>query len=122
MTRVRALDDDHDWTFGKGANDYKRNRDAVAQNITTRLSAVTGDCYFDADAGIDWFNLLGNKDETAINLAVSSVILNTENVTGVIRVASVRNPRTRAITINYAAQTTFGPVADQFQFNQNRLA
>lgn len=118
MTIVRALDSNHDWQFGKGKNDYKKNLDGLAQTIKTRLLSFLGDCFFETSAGIDWFNLLGGKDRIALELAVSTVILNTENVTGIF-LLSVTESVTRNITIRYQVQTTFGQVGNEFQYDGN---
>ncbi len=101
--RVRAIDVDHDWLFGRGANDYSRGLPAVAQNINTRLNSFLGDCFFDNGAGIDWFNFLSSKDQLALNLAVSAVILNTEGVTGIVQL-SISRDVSRRVTIVYTAQ------------------
>ncbi len=114
--RVRAIDGSHDWLFGKGQNDYVRNLAAVVQNINTRLSAFLGDCFFDNAAGIDWFNLLGNKDQLALNLAVSAVILNTENVTGIFQLSLTISVR-RNIEIRYVVQTTYSRASATFAFD-----
>lgn len=118
---VRSLDGTGDWEFGKGKNDYKRNLDAVTQNIKTRLMSFLGDCFFDTTAGIDWFNLLGGKDRLALELAISSTILNTQNVTG-LRQLSVTESPSRRITIRYRVQTTFGETGEVFQYDANGLA
>lgn len=106
---VRALDENFDWTFGAGFNNYKSNRDAVAQNIRTRLLSFLGDCFFATNAGIDWFNFLGSKNQTALNLAISAMILNTENVTGIVQL-SVTLTAQRNFTVIYNASTAFGNV------------
>lgn len=102
--RVRAIDADHDWLFGKGQNDYVAGVSAIAQNINTRLNAFLGDCFFDNGAGIDWFNLLGNKDQTALNLAISAVILNTQDVTGLVQI-SINLDAQRMLTVQYTVST-----------------
>lgn len=117
--RVRALDVNNDWEYGKGQNDYKTANNAVAQNIQTRLSSFLGDCFFDTGAGIDWFNLLGGKDQLALNLAVSAVILNTENVTGLLQLSIVLNDTTRNIVIRYNVQTTYSVLSGAFQYDLN---
>lgn len=103
---VRSLDGNHDWNFGKGKNDYYRNNDAVTQNIDTRLLSFKNDCFFDANAGIDWWNLLGSKNLPAIKLAVTSIILNTEGVTGLIEL-SVNLSDTREVEITYRVTTVY---------------
>ena len=114
--RVRAIDDDGDWLFGRGQNDYQKNVNAVAQNIRTRLQEFLGDSFFNMGAGIDWYNLLGSKDQTALNLAISSIILNTRYVTG-IRQLDVEINESRAATITYQVQTSFGDVEASFSLD-----
>lgn len=115
--RVRALDDLHDWTFGKGRNNYKRDVKAVAQNIDTRLNSFLGDCFFDQSAGLDWFNLLGAKDLIALNLAISAVILKTIDVTGLIQLDSDLNATTRRFTVRYVVQTSYSTQTGIFTFD-----
>ncbi len=118
--RVRTLDVSHDWLFGKGQNDYLRDNKAIAQNINTRLNAFLGDCFFDLASGIDWFNLLGAKDQTALSLAISATILNTEGVTGILQL-SIFLDVARNLTVKYDAQTVYSRTANRFQFNANEL-
>ena len=81
---VRALDNQNDWTFGKSKNNYLSGSAAVQQNIKTRLLEFIGDCFFNIQAGVDWFNFLGgSKNQLALNLNISSVILNTAFVTSI---------------------------------------
>lgn len=107
--RVRALDSAGDWLFGKGQNDYKTGRDATAQNLQTRISSFLGDCFFDLTAGIDWFNLLGGKDTLSLQLAVSAVILNTQNVLSILELTSNLNSQ-RVLTLFYKVNTSYGVV------------
>lgn len=109
MTIVRALDVNDDWTFGRGRNNYLSGRDAIAQDIVTRLRSFLGDCFFATQDGIDWFNLLGNKSEVAINLSVGSVILNTTGVTSILEL-SFELDENRALTIAYSVNTAVGVV------------
>lgn len=117
---VRGLDSANDWQFGKGLNDYKSNLDAVAQNIQTRLNSVIGNCFFDAGAGLDWFNLNGGKSKTAIELAVAGCMLNTNNVTGILHLSSTINAA-RNITITYKVQTTYSTISGTYQYDTNAV-
>ncbi len=103
---TRALDADHDWLFGKGKNDYLVDGPAVNQNIKTRLLSFLGDCFFDINAGVDWFNLLGAKDEPALNLAVKTVILNTKYVIGLEELSVLLN-RDRLEMMSYKVTTVY---------------
>lgn len=117
--RVRALDGNGDFTYGKGRNNYLKDNAAIAQNIDTRLSSFLGDCFFDLGAGIDWFTFLGSKDQAGLNLAISTVILNTDGVTGILQLRTELDPATRDFSIQYDVLTTYSSVANQFRFDQN---
>lgn len=119
--RVRALDVNHDWTFGTGKNNYLVGNNAIAQNIDTRLLSFLGDCFFDTGAGIDWFNLLGSKNELALNLAITAVILNTVGVTGLLQV-SINLDINRNLTVVYRVQTTFSQASGLFQYDANGIS
>jgi hypothetical protein len=107
---VRGLTSTGDWTFGSGLNNYLSGVAAVSQLIQTRLNSYLGNCFFDATAGIDWFNFLGSKNELALQLAISSTILNTENVTAIVSVTSSLNDETRAYSVQYIVSTVYGTV------------
>lgn len=111
---VRAIDSNNDWTFGKGRNNYKGGILEVSQNIKTRLQSFLGDCFFQNNAGIDWFNLLGSKSILKLRLQISSVILNTANVTEVLEV-SFEATENRILTIQYRVNTVYGPTQNSAQ-------
>jgi hypothetical protein len=115
--RVRAIDSNGDWLFGKGQNDYKQGNAAIAQNVSTRLNSFFGDCFFDNGAGINWFNLLGGKDQTALNLAVTTTILNTDGITNLIQLGINVNPTTRRVTISYQAATVYSVYTSTVQLS-----
>ena len=103
---TRAIDSNHDWTFGKGQEDYLSNVNAVAQNIQTRLLCFLGDCFFDSGAGIDWYSLIQQKNEAALVLAITSQISNTEGVSQVLEV-SFNVDNNRNATIQYEVVTVY---------------
>lgn len=104
---TRALDSDHDWTFGTSLNNYLRNKAAVIQNIDTRLNEFLGDCFFNLSAGVNWFNLIGTKDQVDLNIAISSVILNTDQVLGLSQLSATLNSAGNFF-VSYTVQTTYG--------------
>lgn len=113
---MRAIDNLNAWLFGTGKSSYVRGNDAVAQNIKTRLQSFLGDCFFDSKSGIDWFNLLGGKDENAISLSVSTIILNTLDVLS-IKSINVTLDDDRNLTIEYSVESIYGDVSDIFEFD-----
>ena len=121
MSSVRGIDGNGDWLFGKGKNDYKRNNDAVAQNIQTRLQSFLGDCFFAIDQGIDWFNLLGAKNELALTLAVSSIILNTEDVVSIDKLNVDINPNNRNATMQYTVTTVYSTITSTTLLDPSNL-
>lgn len=121
MAIVRKVDDNNDWTFGKGKNDYVKNNAEVEQSIRTRLGMFLGDCFFDQGAGIDWFSNLGSKNQLPLNLYISSIILNTPNVTGILQLSAVLTAD-RKFTVQYKVQTTYSVASGTFQYSQNGTA
>lgn len=105
--RVRAIDENRDWEFGKGRQSYRIDEECVAQMIKTRLLSFLGDCFFATDEGIDWFNLLdrGFQNEVRLERSIKQTILDTEGVVGINNFDLVRNGRT--LTITYDVQTIF---------------
>jgi hypothetical protein len=107
---MRKLDENGDFTFGAGKNNFLTGVLAIEQSIETRLLSFLGDCFFDVAAGIDWFNLLGSKNQTALNLSVSTIILNTPGVTGILQLSIVLDTN-RNLTITYNASTIYSNLA-----------
>lgn len=107
---IRALDGSGDWRFGQGRQDYLRDDDAVALNIATRLRCFLNDCFWAADFGVDWWNLLGARNPTA----QTNIILQTRAMIaasfGVVRINSVKpvtNRTTRRLRLEYNVDTIF---------------
>lgn len=113
---VRALDGNHDWTFGQGLNNYKSGNLAVAQDIDMNLNMFLGDCFFATTAGIDWFNLLGGKNQVAVQLAINAAILNTRNVTGILATQISVNAN-RVMTVQYSVQTVYSVLQGSFVYD-----
>lgn len=109
--RVRSVDINNDWLFGKGRNDYKRDKMALAQKLKTRIQSFLGDCFFAQNEGIDWFNLLGSKRTADLQLAITTIILNTEGVTEITSLNASLNKTTRNISIVYSVNTIYGEVS-----------
>ncbi len=118
ITRVRAIDSDGDWTFGQSKNNYLSGNNAIAQNINTRLNSVLGNCFFDVAAGIDWFNLLSKKDQTSLNLAIASTILNTDLVTGIKQLFISLNTA-RQFSVSYVVKTVYSTSSSTFVFDNS---
>jgi len=105
--RVRAIDTDNDWIFGRGLQDYKIDGRAVAQNVKTRLQSFYGDCFFDEESGIDWFNLLGYGTQELLEIAIKQTILETEGVSAIKDINISFDRERRNIWIKYDLQTIY---------------
>lgn len=77
---IRAVDSDGDWKFGKGKNDYLKNRDAIKQNTETRLKEWKGNCFFAPNNGPDYENLLDAGTKNLLDRDIKRVILQSEGI------------------------------------------
>lgn len=104
--KVRALDTDNDWTFGKSL--FKRDNNAVAQSIKTKLQSWRGDCYFDLTAGVDWSNILGSKIK---QLAIADIKRVIAQVTGVLTIdVDFDTIEDRVLTVSYSVTTIYNDI------------
>lgn len=120
--RVRAIDAvTGDWTFGKGRNNYVDKNLEIGQSLRTRILSFLGDCFFDQQAGIDWFNLLGYNSRVELELAIAATILNTE---GVVRIRQLStNLNDRALTVSYSIFTVYSQtIANEIQLDAGLVA
>lgn len=82
--KFRALDSNWDWQFGKGDSDFATNSIATAYDIKTNILSWYGDCFFAANAGIDWKNILGSKNKKEeLDTSVKNIIISNEDVTDI---------------------------------------
>lgn len=98
--RFRNLDSNGDWTFGKGRNSYLTGNEALMLNIKTRLLEFLGDCFFDTQKGIDWWNLLGGKDLEKILIDVRRTILRSYQVKSIVDLQYSLVNRALSITVS----------------------
>ena len=104
--KIRALDNNNDWTFGKSL--FKRDNNAVAQSIKTKLQSWRGDCYFDLTAGVDWSNILGLKIK---QLAIADIKRVISQVTGVLTIdVDFDTIENRVLTVSYTVATIYDDV------------
>ena len=100
---VRAIDNNNDWLFGKGKQNYKTEQQEIIQNIKTSLQSWKNNCFFDLEAGVDWYNIIGSRNKN--NYANSQILGVVMNVKGVIKINSINiinntNSRSFSIEIN----------------------
>ena len=106
---IRNLDKDDDWVFGNGLSDFVYKDAAISLNVKTRLYSWLNDCFFDLNAGIDWLNRLGSKDQRKLlELDIRRIILTSEGVTGIVNFDTVLNSQ-RQFTGRYNIKTIYSP-------------
>lgn len=106
--RVRALDAQGDWQFGRGIQSYKTEKEALAQNISTRLKSWKNDCFFAMDDGVDYANYLDIGTKEFLDLDVKRCLLQTEGVLRIDAYSSTLDASTRGLTVSATVATIFG--------------
>lgn len=82
--RIRNIDNNNDWRFGKGLSDYVRDAYAVGLDIKLRIQEWYNDCFFDLQKGIDWETRLGYKNQK--DLLDADIYTIASNVEGVLSI------------------------------------
>ena len=104
--QFRNLDENGDWRFGKGKNDYASSDQAIGLDIQTRLLSWFGDCFFAQTEGLDWVNRLGTKNQrTLLEADLRRIILQTEGVTAMVSFDTILVDR--QFTANYSVDTIY---------------
>lgn len=112
--KMRNIDENGDWCFGNNLQDYGDNLTSTKNNIKTRLKSVMYDCFFDLTAGIDWFNILGNRGQYAkevIEINVRLCILQSLYVTELVDLRIIET-KERGLNLTYTINTIFGQITD----------
>lgn len=112
--KMRNIDSKGDWCFGNNLQDYGDYKISTMNNIKTRLQSIKYDCFFDLTAGIDWFNILGNRGQfirDVIEINVRLCIIQSLYVTEIVDLAIINN-EDRTLNITYTINTIFGIITD----------
>ncbi|MBA4220158.1 MAG: hypothetical protein C0458_05440 [Methylobacterium sp.] len=109
----RKLDEDGDYSFGRGAVDFWRDvPDAVAQSVRTRLQLERGEWYLDDQEGTPWrTEVLGVRTENTRDLMVQMRVTETPGVNELVAYSSDLNRDTRAFTVGLTIDTIYGPAS-----------
>lgn len=103
----RALDSNGDWVFGNGRQSYFVAEDAINADIATALKVFVGECFFALNAGVDWWNLLGGKDEQGIILGCRKVIASRAGVARINSVTATLDRGSRKLSVTYNIDTIY---------------
>lgn len=83
--KTRTLDNNWDWRFGKGVNDYAQNALNVAYAVKMKILSWYGDCFFAMEDGVDWKNILGEKlSKEEADRSIKEIIQNEPEITELI--------------------------------------
>lgn len=106
--RIRSLDQSHDFTFGKGRQNYLSDEKAIALDVKTKLLEFLNDCFFSLTSGIDWVPLMRAKNkQKEIALSCRAVMLKAEGVVRVNQVSVSYSEASRGLVISYSIDTAY---------------
>lgn len=102
----RNIDNNGDWCFGKGKQDYLIENLAIMKNIETTLKTFLTECFFDPEIGVPWFTILGQKNTDLVILTLKNKIL---NCYGVLKITDILFDlsQDRKATISYNVDTIY---------------
>ena len=98
--KFRSIDNDGNWNFGNGLQDYTLANNAIMLSIKTRLLSFFNDCFFSLTDGVNWFTVLAQKDRNVILNAVQVNIIGAYGVTKINSIDSYVENRKIFITYN----------------------
>lgn len=104
----RQLDDNGDWTFGSGKNNFTTRNQAIGLNIATRLRSWVNDCFFAQKSGVDYTNLFGSKSQQQLlESSQQRIISQSYGITAILSFSAIYNNRNQKVVCNIA--TIFSP-------------
>lgn len=117
--RYRKLDENDDYSFGHGNNDFYINEPmAVAQAALTRLQLFLGSWFLDTSDGTPWdTEILGTNTGGTRDLAIQERVLGTPNVSEITGYYSSVDKGTREFDAQMSLDTAYGPTTTVTSFN-----
>lgn len=113
--RVRKLDANGDYSIGQGeANFWINSPEGVAQKVQTRLGLWEGEWFLDKTIGTPYLQqILGYNTASLRDIALRTVILETNGVTALTNYSSVVSGRN--LIVSGTITTTFSKTPVPFQ-------
>ena len=100
--RVRALDGNWDWKFGKSKQDYATESLATAYDVKQKILSWYNDCFFDMQSGIDYKNLLGKKGgKNELDNSVKKILLVQPDIVEITYFESSVTDRKYSLTVRF---------------------
>lgn len=109
--KYRKRDENGDYVFGHGDDDFLYGLEAMAQVIKTRLGAMRGEWWEGDETALPYFDgILGaaatSQNKDAIDLMIIERIMDTVGVTGVSEISSAFEDRRYSFSCK--VQTVYG--------------
>ncbi|OTG82341.1 hypothetical protein [Acinetobacter sp. ANC 4648] len=108
--RYRKLDENDDYSFGSGVNDFHSNTpEAVAQAVLTRLRLWMGEWFADTSDGTGWNqSILGKQSGNLYELTLRQRVLQTPGVQSIEEFQSSLDAETRMLSVSMTINTIYG--------------
>lgn len=110
--RYRKLDEDDDYSFGIGANNFHINSpEVVAQAILTRLRLWMGEWFADTSDGTGWNqSIIGKQSNNLYELTLRQRVLETPGVQSIEGFQSSLDAETRKLSVSMTVNTIYGSI------------
>lgn len=116
--KFRNIDSNGDWNFGKGLQNYVSESTAIILDLRTRLYCFLNDCFWDRNSGIDWFNLLSQKNNSNIlGLEIKRIINSTDGITAINNFEVIYDTTTRKYSLTCNVDTIYSSNINQILEN-----
>jgi hypothetical protein len=112
--KIRNVDINGDWVFGKGKNDYKKDLEALIVDLKTRIKEWKFDCFFAEQNGIDYKSFLNKGTKVFLDNDIKRVTLQTDGVLRINTFLSEIDPDTREYSVETSITSYFGDFTINF--------
>lgn len=107
--RVRRIDANNDWTFGRGRGCYAETSESVAQRVKTRLQSFLVDWFLALDHGLPWLRRMERPaDLETVERDAKRQILETQGVAEIQAYEQTLDTHTRVLQIRVTLRDVYG--------------
>lgn len=105
--KTRTVDNNWDFNFGRGLQDYADESLGVAYTVKMKILSWYKDCFFAMEDGVDWKNILGSKtSKEQADAAIKQIIQSEPEITDLTFFES--SVTDRVYTANIRFKTIYG--------------
>lgn len=111
--KYRALDENGDYSFGFGQNDFLTDGRAVAQAVGTKLKLFKGEWWENINDGLPFFQSIAGRPSSlggvaAVDLIIQARIKDAPGVQDITSFQSTFDPKIRKYTCKVTVSTIYG--------------